>query len=349
MSDINLFNLEPLTYKISDFLSWYKSWKLILSPDFQRRLVWSVNYQSYLIDTIIRWLPIPIIIIRDQIISLDDYEPKREVIDWQQRLNTIISFVLKWDFKIKKSHNELFWNMYFKDLPTDIQQRILNYKFSIYELPTEITDVQVLEIFSRLNSTWYKLNRQELRNAQYDWEFKNSVYSISSKCIDYFLDWGLFNLNEISRMKEAELTTDIYIYMLEWLRERKPDLFDKYYSKYDDSFPKWDIIELKYIFIMNSINELLWEDIKNTVYSKDSMFYHLYIIFYDYYYWTDIENIEILNKSIPSNWKNKLLKISNKIENNDISAEIIKAFSLWTNNIDARKKKYNFLNEIMYG
>lgn len=37
-------------------------------------------------------------------------------------------------------------------------------------------------------------------------------------------------------MKEAELTTDIYIYMIEGLREKKPDLFDKYYAKYDDNF-----------------------------------------------------------------------------------------------------------------
>lgn len=81
MSNINLFNLEPTTYKISDFLSWYKSKKLILSPDFQRRLVWSENYKSYLIDTIIRGLPIPLIIIRDQLVSLEDYEPKREVVD----------------------------------------------------------------------------------------------------------------------------------------------------------------------------------------------------------------------------------------------------------------------------
>ena len=54
MSDIILYTLEPVTYKVSDFLSWNKSKKLILSPDFQRRLVWSENYKSYLIDTIIR-------------------------------------------------------------------------------------------------------------------------------------------------------------------------------------------------------------------------------------------------------------------------------------------------------
>lgn len=348
MSNINLFNLEPTTYKISDFLSWYKSKKLILSPDFQRRLVWSENYKSYLIDTIIRGLPIPLIIIRDQLVSLEDYEPKREVVDWQQRLNTIISYILGGEFKIKKSHNEDFWNMYFKDLPADIQQRILNYKFSIYELPTETTDGQVLEIFSRLNSTWYKLNKQELRNAEYDWEFKNSIYAVSSRFIDFFLDWNIFNLNDISRMKEAELTTDIYIYMIEGLREKKPDLFDKYYAKYDDNFLEWDNLEAKFSFVMNSINELLWEDIQNTLYSKESMFYHLFILFYNYHYWLDLTNNNILNHSIPTNWKNKLLKISNKIENNDISPELIKAFSLWTNNIDSRKKKFDFLNTFMY-
>jgi len=343
-----LFNLIPTTYKISDFLTWNKNNKLILSPDFQRRLVWNDNARSYLIDTIIRWLPVPLLIIRDNKVSLEDYEPKREIVDWQQRLNTIFDFIINKGFKLKKNHNEEFWNMLFTDLPETIQQRILNYKFSIYELPSTITDSEVLEIFSRLNSTWYKLNKQELRNAEYDWEFKTSIYSISNKYINNFINWNLFNVNDISRMKEAEFTTDLYIYMIEWLRERKPVLFDNYYKKYDKTFPNSNQIEVKYSYILNSINNLLWEDIENTLFKKESLFYHLFILFHEYFYWKEIWNNILINNNVPKNWRNKILKLSEDIENDKIPTEIIKAFSYWTNNIDSRKKKYKFINEYIY-
>lgn len=342
MSEVVLFNLEPVTYKVSDFLTWNRNKKLILSPDFQRRLVWTDNYKSYLIDTIIRGLPIPIIIIRDKLVSLDDYEPEREVVDWQQRLTTLFSYIINQDFKLKKIHNPEYGNSYFKDLPSEIQQRILNYKFSIYELPSSVTDAQVLEIFSRLNSTWYKLNKQELRNAEYSGEFKNTIYSVSASFIDMFLSWDLFTLSEISRMKEVELTTDLFIYMIDWLKARKPELFDSYYEKYDDDFPNADDYKVKYSYVLNSINELIWEELPSTIFSKDSMFYHLFAVFYTYLFWTQPKS------KIPSWWKNKLLTISENIKNDNIDASLVKAFSQWTNNIDARKLKDEYLTTILY-
>ena len=54
------------TYKVSDFLSWQRSKTLELRPSFQRRPVWQPGAKSYLLDTIIRGLPIPIIFLREQ-------------------------------------------------------------------------------------------------------------------------------------------------------------------------------------------------------------------------------------------------------------------------------------------
>jgi uncharacterized protein with ParB-like and HNH nuclease domain len=49
-----LYNLEPSSKKVNYFLTLSKDNKLNMQPDFQRRLVWSENSKSYLIDTIIR-------------------------------------------------------------------------------------------------------------------------------------------------------------------------------------------------------------------------------------------------------------------------------------------------------
>jgi uncharacterized protein with ParB-like and HNH nuclease domain len=80
-------------YKVSDFITWKRSKSLTLSPYFQRRSVWKKGAKSYLIDTVIRGLPIPIIFIRERKNDLDSLEPKREVVDGQQRLRTLFSFI----------------------------------------------------------------------------------------------------------------------------------------------------------------------------------------------------------------------------------------------------------------
>ena len=51
--------ITKTVYKISDFLAWQKAQLLILSPYFQRRSVWSLGAKSYLLDTVVRGLPIP--------------------------------------------------------------------------------------------------------------------------------------------------------------------------------------------------------------------------------------------------------------------------------------------------
>ncbi len=164
-------------YKVSDFISWAKASTLILSPSFQRRSVWPAGAKSYLIDTIIRGLPIPIIFLRERKADLDSFEAKREVVDGQQRIRTLLTFIqpslvknfdpVRDAFAIKKTHNKELADKQFRDLPPDVRQKILDYQFSVHILPSSIDDREVLQIFARMNSTGLKLNSQELRNAAY--------------------------------------------------------------------------------------------------------------------------------------------------------------------------------------
>jgi hypothetical protein len=66
----------------------------------------------------------------------------------------------------------------FADLDPTYKQMFLNYQFSTHVLPTDTSDQQVLDIFRRMNATCTKLNRQELRNAEYFGEFITSVYEV---------------------------------------------------------------------------------------------------------------------------------------------------------------------------
>ena len=81
--------IQKTFYKVSDFISWQKSVPFNSCPAFQRRSVWKPGAKSYLIDTIVRGFPIPIIFLRDRRTNINDFEAFREVIDGRQRLRRL--------------------------------------------------------------------------------------------------------------------------------------------------------------------------------------------------------------------------------------------------------------------
>src|SRR5690349_734760 len=165
-------NFDSRTYSINDFVEWDNNKQLELSPKFQRKSVWSDNARSYLMDSIIRGKPIPKVFIRQKI-NPTTKSAVREVVDGQQRLRTILSYV-KDGFQINKRHNSTYGGLYFSQLgfiDEEIQTNILNYEISV-DLLTNLPDPEILDIFSRLNSYAVVLNEQEKINADHFSPFK---------------------------------------------------------------------------------------------------------------------------------------------------------------------------------
>src|ERR1051326_3804601 len=142
---MRVWEITKTQYKVSDFLLWHKAGNLVLSPSFQRRPVWKKGAKSYLVDTVVRGLPMPIILLGEQKTSLQTYEPKREVVDGQQRLRTVIAFLdgkspkdynfSRDDFVIQKNHNPDLADRPFAQLPASVRQQVLDYQFSVHILP----------------------------------------------------------------------------------------------------------------------------------------------------------------------------------------------------------------------
>src|SRR5207245_2074840 len=101
---VNMKNFDSRTYSINDFLEWEDKKQLELSPKFQRRSVWTDTARSYLMDTIVRGKPIPKIFIRQKI-NPQTRVSIREVVDGQQRLRTILSY-LRDGFQISNKEQE---------------------------------------------------------------------------------------------------------------------------------------------------------------------------------------------------------------------------------------------------
>ncbi|MCL4519008.1 MAG: DUF262 domain-containing protein [Thaumarchaeota archaeon] len=74
---------------VRDVLNLNSGRKLNLQPEFQRRKVWPKAAKSYLIDTVVRGLPIP------EIFAYQSVKGDLAIIDGQQRLSTIIDFAIE--------------------------------------------------------------------------------------------------------------------------------------------------------------------------------------------------------------------------------------------------------------
>ena len=256
---------------------------LELSPKFQRRSVWTDNARSFLMDTIVRGLPIPKVFIRQKI-DVMTKKTIREVVDGQQRLRTILSFMSD-GFKISKKHNEKYGGLYFSQLSEiddDIQAQILGYEIST-DLLANMPDPAVLDVFSRLNSYSVVLNEQEKINANHFGPFKLLADLLSKEYNQFWTSNGILSDQKCLRMDDVSLTADLLIAVCEGIKEKKKIKY--YYDLYESNFD-FDIEELKFKFrqIISLINTIFDNGLKDTEFRRVHVFYSLFSSLYHIQY-----------------------------------------------------------------
>jgi Protein of unknown function DUF262 len=277
-------------YKVSDFVGWQREGILELNPNFQRRSVWKKGPKSFLIDTILRGFPVPIIFLRDKKTDLKTLRSKRDVVDGQQRIRTLLSFIdhtllpdydpQRDDFEINKTHNKDLGGKRFHQLSQINKQRILDYQFSVHSFPTDTDDRMILQIFARMNATGVKLNAQELRNAEFFGEFKTSAYELATEQLYRWRDdWEVFNPDSIARMTEVEMASEFMMYIMSGVLEKKTATIDLFYKHFDAAFPDRHEVERRFRTIFDTIEDLFAND-RHRVFNSRTMFFALFAAIY---------------------------------------------------------------------
>jgi hypothetical protein len=144
--------------ELIDLVNEIKSRRLILSPYFQRNLVWRDVHKVDFIKTILMGLPFPQIFIAKGSIDLESMTSTSCIVDGQQRMSSIVEFTsnkLKVDSK------------YFRELTPEEQEQVLKYQIPIIDLDLKNDAPEVKEIFQRLNRTFYSLNAIEKLSSEY--------------------------------------------------------------------------------------------------------------------------------------------------------------------------------------
>lgn len=267
-------------FSVNDFVNWQRRGELVLQPRFQRRNVWDERARSYLLDTIMRGLPIPKLYIRELI------EPRalrtvREVVDGQQRLQAVIDFVDD-RLKILRSHNAEFGGRGFSQLTEDEQRRFLGYELSV-DILRDASDADVLEIFSRLNSYTLTLNAQEKLSARYFGQFKETIYSLGREHLEFWRSNKILTDRAIVRMGEAEFTSELVVTMLDGIQHGKSKI-ESFYKQYEDEFPGAKRTVDEFRGTINRIAEVMQDAIRTTAFHQKAQFYSLFTLFYDALY-----------------------------------------------------------------
>jgi uncharacterized protein with ParB-like and HNH nuclease domain len=340
-------------YKVSDFVSWQRAKTLVLSPSFQRRPVWQPGAKSYLIDTIVRGLPIPIIFLREQRADLTSFESRREVVDGQQRIRTVLSYVdssllddykpARDEFAVQSVHNKELAGQCFSELSPDIQQRILDYQFSVHVLPPEIDDREVLQIFARMNATGVKLNAQELRNAEYFGEFKTSMYQLASEQLPRWRKWRIFTEYNIARMDEVELTSEFALLMLRGLTGKTQAAIGRIYKQKDSEYPERAEAERRFRIIMDSIDDRLGDEIRFLPFRKKTLFYSLFAYFYDSQFKIDSPLERIRQKPISPATVARVKLAGERIQQKTAPDGVLEAVARRTTHVSSRQAVLNYL------
>lgn len=335
---------------IATLSQWYKEWKIILNPNFQRVYRWDKKQKSEFIESLLLRLPIPSIFF-----SINENWWKWEVVDWQQRLSTILEFM--WLLSIDNKNSINNWvngteylpsleGMTYKKLPIDLQVDFETTAIDCKMIRKESkTDIK-FEIFKRLNKWWSKLTDQEVRSCiiiMTNVNFYNYLDSLSNyENFKLFFDFSEKQINEQFN-KELALR---FLVLIKWddekwfrnwisdLLDTKSKSFSVLFDKEKDDFEK---IEKVFNETFNIIMSCWWLDlIKSDKDRKSIPLFDIvaWWIWYNLYVWNiDIKDIDLKTKIL---WKIDLLKKDNRV------IDILKP---WKNAIDKIKDTFNLWKE----
>lgn len=177
-----------------DMVNDVRSHRLILSPYFQRNLVWRDIHKRDFIDTILKGYPFPQIFIARGEINVETMTSQSCVVDGQQRMNAIMEFVAD-RFPVSGKR--------YSEMDQDQKEDFLKYQIPVIDLEMKATDPSVIDVFQRLNRTFYSLSSIEKMST----EFASIDFMLIAKFLCGVLE-PIFEQEEIELQQDPNLPPD---------------------------------------------------------------------------------------------------------------------------------------------
>ena len=262
----------------------YREGSLKIKPPFQRKPVWVARQKCYLIESILRSLPVPEIYIQQT--TSPEGQTTYAVVDGQQRIRTVLQFVGSEEdpeeavynkFTLDKLDPSSAWaNVSFAELTPDQKRTFYGYNFVVRYLNTD-SDDEVRDMFRRLNKFLTPLKPQELRNAAYSGPFSVLVLQLADN--EYWAENRIVTPAAIRRMNDVEYVSELMIGVLHGPQGGSAAIVDSYYQQYEDYedvFPDQKRMQRVFDNTLQIVQAVL-PAIKDTRWSNKTDFYTLFV------------------------------------------------------------------------
>lgn len=196
---------------------------LDIRPKYQREFVYKDKQRNEVINTVLKGYPLSIMYWVDRGENYtdenDEDAPRYEVLDGQQRTISLCEYVNN-GFSMKYGDGE----KYFKNLPQDVKNRILDYELIVYVCTG--TESEKLDWFKTINIAGEKLTQQELRNAVYagPWVSSAKTYFSKNGCAAYGIGSNY--------MSGEPIRQDYLNTALTWIANRDKTTIDDYMAQH---------------------------------------------------------------------------------------------------------------------
>ena len=208
--------------------------ELVVNNDYQRASgIWPDGPSSYFIDTILEEYPFPKIYMYE-FLDRGIRGVKKELVDGQQRIKTIVRFS---ENKLRLKGDSKYSGMLFSDLDIEDQDKFLSYAVSV-DVIRSASRTQILQMFRRMNAFTMPLNEAEKRHSSFQGYFKWSINELTDEMNEMFVEYGVFTNRQIIRMSDAELLNDCILAMERGVISTSANDLRGLYSKYDENFPE---------------------------------------------------------------------------------------------------------------
>lgn len=343
-------------YPVSQFLDWQRGGTLNLSPIFQRRPVWKRPAKSLLIDSVLRGYPIPIVLLR-QVQDLQDLSTKMEVIDGQQRLRALLSYIDPdclstsdlgdHSVTILRTHNRRFAGTPFAALPEDVKRMLLGYELSVHIFPATTGDELVFRLFARLNSTGLPLKKQEIRNAEFHGVFKTLVYDLSFENLDRWRRWRVFSDEAMARMDEAEAVSEYLLAMIRGVSGKSQAAISRFYKEHEEEMANTEAIEKRFRATLADLDSATGDMLGTTVFRRAALFYSLFACVYDHMYGLGCPLDGRKPRPLPRGFRRRLEQASDRIGLKDLPEGVQDAMDKATGDKARRDERQQFIMEAL--
>lgn len=283
------YQTEKTVYSPEDLVVFKEKGMLEITPKFQRRPVWRTPAKAFLIDTILRGMTVPPLYFR-RTQNKDKTKIVREVVDGQQRVRSVLEFIAG-EYRLSKNFKASWAGMSFDGLSPEQRDQIMSFSFSA-EIFKSISDAQVLEVFCRLNMNGIPLNRQELRNGKFFGKFKQTALDLSLSYLEFWRKHKVFSEQNIARMLEVELTSELLIAGHSGMQDKKKSI-DNFYDDWEQEYPNQDKDDKRFRETMNVVSETFPKDgLADSDFRRPPLFYTLYcVLFHHMFGLPDVQRV----------------------------------------------------------